>query len=196
MIISLFSQHGLTWIHHAGSLHILLDKFQRVFNCSARLFAKLLNLPISLIYNLYWLSVCFHIVSGTAPPHLSELIHRDSPFQSLHSASGTWIFHVPRMGRMILWERSCQYIRPVIWNSSSPSGICRYSLESKLKTPLFYILICHFLSSHSNNQSPVLHVFVVCLCVRERERKKERKRSTSLYVFVSAPGFYKMGQHK
>ena len=30
---------------------------------------------------------------------------------------------------------------------------------------LFCILLCRFLSSHSTNPSPLMHVFVVCVCV-------------------------------
>ena len=102
------------------------------------------------LYYLHWLPIssriqckivliCFHIVSGTAPPYLSELLHLYPPSRSLHSASDTRIFHVPGMGRKILGERALQYIGPVFWNSlpvcvkhsSSPS------FKSKLKTHLF-----------------------------------------------------------
>ena len=84
----------------AGSPQVLLDKIQRVINCSARLIFKV---PKSahitpLLHNLHWLPIscqiqykialiCFHIVSGTAPPYLSELLHLYSPSRSHHSAS-------------------------------------------------------------------------------------------------------------
>ena len=41
---------------------------------------------------------CYHIVSGTAPPYVSELLHLYSPSRSLHSAADTRIFRVARMG--------------------------------------------------------------------------------------------------
>ena len=80
------------------------------------------------VYDLHWLPIssriqykialiCFHIISGTAPPYRSELLHLYSPFRSLRSASDTRIFRVPRMGRRTLGERSFQYIGHVIWNS-------------------------------------------------------------------------------
>ena len=72
----------------AGSAQVLLDAVQRVINCSARLIFKV---PKSahitpFLYYLHWLPIssriqykmaliCFHIVSGTAPPYLSELLH-------------------------------------------------------------------------------------------------------------------------
>ena len=80
----------------AGSPQVLLDKIQRVINCSARLIFKV---PKSahitpFLYDLHWLPIssqiqykialiCFHIVSGTAPPYLSELLHLYSPSRSL-----------------------------------------------------------------------------------------------------------------
>ena len=76
----------------AGSPHVLLDKIQRVTNCSARLIFKVpKSAHISpFLYDLHWLPIssriqykialiCFHIVSGTAPPYLSELLHLYSP---------------------------------------------------------------------------------------------------------------------
>ena len=76
----------------AGSPQVLLDTIERVINCSTRLIFKV---PKSahitpFLYDLHWLPIssriqykialiCFHIVSGTAPPYLSELLHLCSP---------------------------------------------------------------------------------------------------------------------
>ena len=72
----------------AGSSQVLLDKIQRVINCSARLIFEALKY--------------FHIVSGTVPPYLSELLHLYSPSRSLRSVSGTRIFRVLRVCRRTL----------------------------------------------------------------------------------------------
>ena len=65
---------------------------QTAINCSARLICKA---PKSaLLYGLHWLPIssrsqykialiCFHIVSGTAPPYLSELLHLSTLFLAL-----------------------------------------------------------------------------------------------------------------
>ena len=85
----------------------LLNKIQGVINCSVASSAKLLNLLTSLLYDLQRLPISsriqykialirFHIVSGTVPPHLSELLHLYSLSRSLRSASDTQIFCVPR----------------------------------------------------------------------------------------------------
>ena len=91
----------------AGSPRVLLDKIQRVINCSSRLIFKTPKsayiTPLS--YDLHWLPIssriqykialiCFQIASGTAPPYLSELLHLYSLSRSLRSASETRIFRI------------------------------------------------------------------------------------------------------
>ena len=97
----------------AGSPQVLLDKIQRVINCSARLICKAPKPAhiIPLLYDLHWLPIgsrikykialiCFHIVSGTAHPYLFELLQLYYP-RSLRSASDTRIFCVLWMGTRI-----------------------------------------------------------------------------------------------
>ena len=88
---------------------------------------------------------------------------------SLHSASDTPIFCVPRLDRRTLGGKSFQYTGPVIWKSLPLSVRHSSSLFFLVKTeslPLpFSILIRRFPSSHSTNPSPVTHVFAVCVCV-------------------------------
>ena len=84
----------------AGSLRFPFGKSQRVINCSARLIfrtPKSAHIGPSL-FDLHWLPIsrriehkialiCFHTVSVTAPPYLSELLYLYSPSRSLRSAS-------------------------------------------------------------------------------------------------------------
>ena len=69
----------------AGCPQVLLDKMQRVIICSARRIYKASKPPHTtpLLFILHWLPIssriqykialsCFHIISGTAPPYLSE----------------------------------------------------------------------------------------------------------------------------
>ena len=80
----------------------ILDKIQRVINCSARLIYKASKSAhiTPLLFDLHWLPIsnriqyktaltCFHIITGTAPPYLSEFLHLYSPSRSLRSASDT-----------------------------------------------------------------------------------------------------------
>ena len=136
----------------AGSPQFSLTKFN-VVNCSDRLIFKApeSSCTISLLYDLHWLPIsswirykigliAFHVVSGTALPYLSQLLHLYSPSRSLRSASDTRNFRVPGMGKRTLGEISFQYIGPVIWNSlplsvGQLSSLC--SFKFKLKTYLF-----------------------------------------------------------
>ena len=98
----------------AGSPQVLLDKIQRVINCSARIVYKA-SKPAHitpLLFDLHWLPISNRI-QYKAPPYLSELLHFYSPSRSLRSASDTRIFRVPRVCGRTLGERSFQYIRPV-----------------------------------------------------------------------------------
>ena len=106
-----------------GSPQVLLDKVQRVINCSARLIYKVPKAahitPLS--FDLHWLPTssriqykialtCFHIVCGTALPYLSELLLFYSPSRFQRSASDTRSFRVPRVCRRTLGKRSFHYI--------------------------------------------------------------------------------------
>ena len=168
----------------AGCPQVLLDKIQRVINCSARLIYKASKSAhiTPLLFDLHWLPIssriqykialtCFHIISGTAPPYLSELLHLYSPSRSLRSASDTRIFRVPRVWSGTVGERSFQCIGPVIWNSlpfSVRHATSLSSFKSKLKTHLFFffcLLIYHFLSSVSIKPTTTMLVFLRCVCV-------------------------------
>ena len=134
-----------------------------------------------LLFDLHWLSIssqiqfkialiCFHIISGTASPYLSELLHLYSPSRSLRPASNTRIFRVPRVCRRTLGERSFQYIWPVIWNSlpfSVRHATSLSSFKSKPKTNLFssaYWFIIFFRLFPSNPWELCLCFCGVCVC--------------------------------
>ena len=166
-------------------LRFSLKKF-RVINCSARLIYKVpksthttpllfdLNWPLINSWIQYKIALtCFHVVSGTVPLNLSELLHLYSPFCSPCSASDTKIFSVPEVCRRTLGERSFHCIGPVIWNSlpfSDRHTISLFSFKSKQKTHLFssaYLFVMFFFVSIK----PITSMFVflqcvyVCVCV-------------------------------
>ena len=204
-------QYATSGQHNRGSPQILLDKIQRVINCSACLIFKV---PKSaqitpFLYDLHWLPnsgriqykialICFHIVSGTAP-HTSLryfistlLLALFAQLQILASsmflewAGGPW-------GRDLFNTLDLCSGTPFL----SLSGICLHSLlvsrNWKLSL-LLCILICHFTNSYMYlwcvcvwGGGGGLHT-CVCVCVCD-------EMSVSLY-FVSTLSSYKMGHHK
>ena len=107
------------------------------------------------LYDLHWLPissriqykkalVCFHIVSGTAPPYISELLHLCSSSCSLRSTSDTWIIRVPRMGRRARWR-----------DPFSTSDLLSGTLFLSLLGILLHSLL---LSQHWKPTSSLLHI--------------------------------------
>ena len=157
----------------AGFPQVLLDRIQRVINCSARLIYKV---PKSVhitpfLYDLHWLPIgsriqykialiCFHIVSGTAPPNLSELLHLYSPSRCLHSAADSRIFRVPRAGRKTPGRDPFSTLDLCSGTHSVRHSSSLSEVKTENPSLLLCILICPF-----TDLSPVMHVFVsVCVC--------------------------------
>ena len=128
-------------------------------NSSARLIYKLpRNHHVTpLLSDLHWLSVenrirykvaclSFAVVSGSAPPYLSDLLHVYTPSSQLRSSADSRIFRVPRRRRQ-LGQRAFSYFGPVVWNDlpfslrHSPS---LSTFKKGLKTHLFTIQVNSF----------------------------------------------------
>ena len=77
----------------------LIDKLQKVQNCSARLIfkmAKLHWLPIAQRIDYKISSLCYDVVSDTALLYLSDLLRLHVPSHSLRSSADTRIFRIPK----------------------------------------------------------------------------------------------------
>ena len=158
----------------AGCPQVVLDKLERVNNCSARLICKALKCAniTSLFYDLHWLPVssrieykialvCFNSVSGTASPYLLflvQLLYTSLSCFISTSAVDTRIFRVPRMGRRSLKDRAVKFIGPVVLSSRPLSDRHLSSLSSfnsEPKTDLFssaYRFVVSFLSFYQPHQ--------------------------------------------
>ena len=92
----------------AGIPQNLLDKIQKVMKCAACLVfrASKRDLISPLLSDLHWLSVdqriqykistlCFNVISGSAPPYLSDLLLLYIPSRTLRSSVDTQTFRVP-----------------------------------------------------------------------------------------------------
>ena len=93
--------------------------------------SKLLSLPTSLFYLMistaHWLPISSRTQKQSSSHLLSPCLWYSSSIpllvassllflRCLHSASDTWLFHVHRMGRKTVGDRSFHYIGPLIWN--------------------------------------------------------------------------------
>ena len=130
-----------------------LYKLQKVMNCAARLVCKtpkrehvtpslaaLHWLPVSCRIDYKIATICFHVISGTAPPYLCDLLELYTPSRSLRSSADSRIFRVPYRRRKTQGQRSFSYIAPVVWNQLPFTVRHSDSLSSfkrNLKTHLF-----------------------------------------------------------
>ena len=102
-----FCQAMITVIPLSGIPQQLIDKLQRVKNCSARLIFKTSKCThvSPLLAKLHWppiaqridykiSSLCNDVVSDTAPMYLSDLLCLCVPSRSLHSSADTRIFQI------------------------------------------------------------------------------------------------------
>ena len=92
----------------SGMPQQLIRKLQKIQNCSARLIFKTSKRTHAspLLTKLHWLpvaqrieykisSMCYDVVSETASPYLSDLLHLYIPSCSLRSLADTCTFQVP-----------------------------------------------------------------------------------------------------
>eukprot|EP00745_Piridium_sociabile_P012062 TRINITY_DN18726_c0_g1_i1.p1 TRINITY_DN18726_c0_g1~~TRINITY_DN18726_c0_g1_i1.p1 ORF type:complete len:1158 (-),score=142.61 TRINITY_DN18726_c0_g1_i1:196-3669(-) len=137
----------------AGYPQKLLRPLQQVQNSAAKLIFKARKSQhcTPLLRELHWLPIeqrikyktsclCFHIISGTAPQYLSDLVNIYVPSRSLRSSSDDRIFRVPKFNREKHGGRAFSSSAIQTWNSlpfsvrHSPS---LSSFKTNLKTHLF-----------------------------------------------------------
>ena len=137
----------------AGVPQSLLDRIQKVLNCAARLIFRATKRDhvSPLLSELHWLPVqqrinykigilCFNILSGFAPPYLSELVEPYTPSRTLRSSADARILRIPCCRKKFQGQRAFSYVGPVFWNSLPHSVRHSQTLsqfKSQLKTYLF-----------------------------------------------------------
>ena len=136
----------------AGLPKYLIQKLQKVMHYAARLIYRvpMYHSASDLLSELHWLTIenrikykvsclCFSVITGSAPPYLSDLLELYTPARKLRSSSDTRTFKVPRRNKQ-LGERAFSHFGPVVWNSLPHSVRHSSSLPSfkkNLKTYLF-----------------------------------------------------------
>ena len=126
----------------------LIDKLQKVQNCSARLIFKSSKCThvSPLLTKLHWLpiaqridykisSLCYDVASDTAPLYLSDLLRLYVPSRSLRSSADTRIFRIPRRKKKFQGQRAFSHLDPDTWNKL-PYSVGHAQTQSQFKTQL------------------------------------------------------------
>ena len=126
----------------------LIDKLQKVQNYSARLIFKTSKCThvSPLLAKLHWLqiaqkidykisSLCYDIVSDTAPLYLSDFLRLYVPSHSLHSSADNRIFQIPTRKKKFQGQRAFSHLGPVTWNKL-PYSVRHAQTQSQVKTQL------------------------------------------------------------
>ena len=126
----------------------LIDKLQRVQDCSARLIfktskcthispllAKLHWLPIVQRINHKIFSFCYDAFSDTATLYLSDLLRLYVPSGSLRSSADTYILRIPKRKNKFQGQCAFSHPGPVTWNKL-PYSVRHAQTQSHFKTQL------------------------------------------------------------
>ena len=126
----------------------LLKLLQQVQNSAAKLIfkSKKSHHTTPLLKELHWLPVnfriqykisclCFHVLTGSAPSYLSELLQLYVPSRSLRSASDNRLFIIPRFNQQERGGRAFASNAAVTWNSL-PHSIRHCSTFTTFKSQL------------------------------------------------------------
>ena len=126
----------------------LIDKLQKVQNCSARPIFKSSKCThvLSLLAKMHWLliaqridykisSLCYDVVLDTAPLYLSEFLCLSDPARSLRSSADTRIFRIPTRKKKFQGQRAFSHLGPVSWNKL-PYSVCHSQTQLQFKTHL------------------------------------------------------------
>ena len=138
-----------------GLEQIKKEKDLSAMNCAARLVCKA---PKSehvtpLLVDLHWLpvergreyknaTICYNVITGTAPPSLSNLLELYTPSCTLHSSADTHIFCIPNRQKTFQGQHTFSFIGPSIWKNLPFPVRHAQTLSafiSQLKTHLFSI---------------------------------------------------------
>ena len=144
----------------SGMTQQLNEKLQKVQNCSARLIFKTSKCThaSSLLTKLHWLpiaqrieykvsSMCYDVVSETAPPYLSDLLHLYILSRSSGSSADIRTFRITKRKEKSQGQRNFPHPGPVTWNKF-PHPVRYAATKSQFKTQLKTTL---FLSARGPN---------------------------------------------
>ena len=120
---------------------VLFDSFSKRPNVHVSpLLAKLHWLPIAQRIDYKMSSLCYDVVSDTAPLYLSDLLCLYVPSRSLHSSADTCIFQIPTRKKKFQGQHAFSHLSPVTCNKlpySVHHAQTQFQFKTQLKTTLF-----------------------------------------------------------
>ena len=136
-----------------GSPQFILDKFQRVQNCAARLVMKSRKCDHvqPLLRSLHWLPVhlriddkistlCFNTFTNSSPVYIAQLLSVYTPSRHLRSSSDTRTLRISFIKTKSFGQRAFSFTGPTQWNLP-PYGLGQSvsspAFKTALKTHLF-----------------------------------------------------------
>ena len=130
---------------------VLPDPFSRPLN--ALMHPHLTKLPWLLIaqrieYKVSSMCYDHDVVSETAPPYLSDLLHLYIPSLSLYSSADTRTFWIPKWKKKFLGQHTFSDLGLLTWNKL-PYPVCYAATKSQFKTQKHKTTL--FLSAHGPN---------------------------------------------
>ena len=115
---------------------VLLGSFSKRPNAHiSLLLAKLHWLPIAQRINNKISSLCYDVVSDTAPLYLSDFLCLYVPSRSLRSSADTRIFRIPTRKKKFQGQCAFPHLGPVTWNKL-PYSVHHAQTQSQYKTQL------------------------------------------------------------
>ena len=76
--------------------------------------------------------MCYDVVSETAPPYLSDLLHLYIPSGSLRSSDDIRTFRIPKRKKKCQGQNTFPHLGPVIWNKL-PHSVTHAATKSQFK---------------------------------------------------------------
>ena len=105
------------------------------FSHVSPILAKLHWLPTAQRIDYKISSLCYNVVSDTAPLYLSDLLCLYVPSRSLRSSADTRIFRIPTREKKFQGQRAFSHLGPVTWNKL-PYSVRHAQTQSQFKTQL------------------------------------------------------------
>ena len=128
-----------------------------------------------ILMDLHWLpverrieykiaTICYSVITCTAPPYLSDLLELYTPSRTLRSSADNCIFHISNKRKIFQGERAFSFVGPSVLNSL-PFSVRQAQILFSFKSQL-YLLFLTISSLPMVSLSVCLSVCLsLCACV-------------------------------